>query len=1527
LPPAPPEEIWRSWLLVQLAAAIATLGALLSAHCALRRYRVRCRHLAILFDPVFGTCPQATTVHGDCHGEPGLCTWSLVSKFIIAEGIRDLLPPGDLEGARHRAASISQRLRLQQGASAREPTEPAEPTKPAEAFHTRRRPAQQEGVPSASAAASTMPELSPCPPLLPQLDIRIADLDNDDFGAPEGREQYRFQTASPRGPGPVQEATGRTRLPPLRVTAQRRGASNGTYTQLDGDTQNQQDGSKARRARSRRRAQSPEDGDRARTPPVREAPSRSHKPSPPTECEGLLTASGGASGGEERTEAGRTIDPKMKVRQTVPEVEERKTVPHSRNARLYHTVVALEKDDASALEKDDASALLCGVKDASALEKAPHRPPSKPPVIPKGRRASRASCDDIPNTEQGAYVEEVLRLAAASEWKAGHSPQGRSDRGWGQGGDQDHAETPRRSLALLRRMLEVEPTERAYQVEEKVGWSVQKPLSSHGSGGEEVQAARAKTSGGRRAEAILRQQIAPKGRSPPLEPEQGIDVKPDKELGEQGAQPTPKQRSPFGSRRGSIFKTNPIGDEDGIAEVAAPIEAMWESSRKGKRSQSLAQQGGYCPPWLEDASGGTWEDVHGSARAFHRTTTRNVELGRRRAWQVARRLSPEARADTHYAMCGAGYDWCGAELRRGLEGRTDLHWGSAAWGRASALGRQSVTLRVAQGLMRAVAAQKLRRLAIRCRAHARMVWLWRRVQEKQRTGVLLSAVGLPRSVLSDCMPFLAARKPSVRKRRKAGVEGSLRRAMTQDVDDKSRKSARKSWVQRLSFGRILGTTLVFAFLDHHRLVAPSFLQQHLQLAKEKTWDMARPWSFELMLAVMVELVKWPSWARQHKDLWNLLYLQEAGGGLQPSFQLANAVHGSMPFNVQSFPNLYRYFNTCILPGDAGLTTRQLRSAFKLDEKCESAHVGWQRAWASACAMSKASLVRCTCLCSPFVDLGELHRQRRQLLQRAHSAIDDNQSVVNSTEGLKDVAMQVVQQFYHMNQSSRKMIPEHTKAASPDLPRETTGWRAALLAAWERHPWGAILRADWAARPYSASQRVMGLCVSWLLMLGAAALAAYYRGAQHCAAVRKFLGCDLELHLPWKDAITGWTPPFQECLGAGSCLELYSRHLCASHGTCPEPFRFFGTSSWTEQLQGRLGEAALTALLLALLPLLARDTWLGGALRQSAARQEQRSWGGLGSVREEWKRPCWHAMYVCVTGIVDGCAELAVTVHDRWYFWWSTEQQGRSPWGVFQELQAAQALRDLRRQGLPLFPAGRGPWRPAEAMFWGDWAFLLWNMCVLVVAFWLVINFGVWVNYLSGRAGEKWTIITWVMAIAMDGVVSPVCSMGLVVGRHLLTCRRAEQPKADWRLSACRCSTAVMNMAGWIGGVIRRGSRHGAAKYFMEPSEKHASAAKSGTDTGTVVQTFVPDQDKGEADRESERKKKRGTRRQKIDKEAREEAAGGGQVSVIGGVVTPLRTSSIARSKIPWRESGTSHKPLELERKRNPKENLVDAPDR
>ncbi|KAK3247668.1 hypothetical protein CYMTET_42839, partial [Cymbomonas tetramitiformis] len=330
--------------------------------------------------------------------------------------------------------------------------------------------------------------------------------------------------------------------------------------------------------------------------------------------------------------------------------------------------------------------------------------------------------------------------------------------------------------------------------------------------------------------------------------------------------------------------------------------------------------------------------------------------------------------------------------------------------------------------------------------------------------------------------------------------------------------------------------------------------------------------------------------------------------------------------------------------------------------------------------------------------------------------------------------------------SAEVEDEEDLAASELKSRQDAAWRQRfrnlLWAALRRHPWAGPLLTGWDASPHSAARQVVTLTATWVAMLALAATVQYHHGASICKAARSSFGCDPQSN--------GYLViPFETCMGASSCFELYSRHLCDVHGTCPEEMKrvvLFGSQWW---------EAMWSAAALCSIPLLARD--LPAALppppvppRVSAACVAAAA--GVGSVG-------WRLGRLLLAPLRWGRRRIAAWRLQS-QFWWQTCCLGRSAWAVFQEMEAAQALLDLRHasgRSMPA-PTEMSQWRAAEPLSPGA--------ITSVIFTWATAG----VRLASRDPGEIWVIITWALAVMLDGFISPIVSMISITVYHCARCK-------------------------------------------------------------------------------------------------------------------------------------------------------------
>ncbi|KAK3272969.1 hypothetical protein CYMTET_18760, partial [Cymbomonas tetramitiformis] len=248
---------------------------------------------------------------------------------------------------------------------------------------------------------------------------------------------------------------------------------------------------------------------------------------------------------------------------------------------------------------------------------------------------------------------------------------------------------------------------------------------------------------------------------------------------------------------------------------------------------------------------------------------------------------------------------------------------------------------------------------------------------------------------------------------------------------------------------------------------------------------------------------------------------------------------------------------------------------------------------------------------------------------------------------------------------------------------------------------------------------------------------------------------------------GGAERMHECAGEATCADVYSRHLCTVHDSCLESFDLASGPDWET--------AALTALGLTLFPLVLRDLPalldVGFFQRVLPTDFFQRSSMYFEALQMQ---------IGCAVGVV---ARAACGLWRRgpraWYaqgfLQWQTRVRRRSAFTGYQELEGAEALRDVRRPKEPLSVAKQSSdhnavKRCAELLTLNDLAFYTRSAAISSLSLWLCVHFGTWVHYLGGRSGENWVIFTFILAILMDGAISPIVTYGIWFCRHLCVCR-------------------------------------------------------------------------------------------------------------------------------------------------------------
>ncbi|KAK3252419.1 hypothetical protein CYMTET_38278, partial [Cymbomonas tetramitiformis] len=816
------------------------------------------------------------------------------------------------------------------------------------------------------------------------------------------------------------------------------------------------------------------------------------------------------------------------------------------------------------------------------------------------------------------------------------------------------------------------------------------------------------------------------------------------------------------------------------------------SVRTGPRlSRWIAFEGPVAPPW----------SAQSRVRAHRAAAPSKGSLGAECAKRVAERLGRKARGQVAMAGAHLAFNWRHVVLVGSKLTRKPM---------VTERKRQRKVSKVVENFLRT----RWRRLVIRLVAYARMVWLWRRLQEDRRAESLSQRLGLPIMQLRNYLPFAGCPGEA---RGNAGPKESAtlvpaRGALAMVPVDEASQQDRAEWQEREEAGTqagdagellgedfgwpansvecLVGTAAVLAFLHHHQLVERAFLQRLVELAARRAWGAPSGRSFRCYGALMAGLLAWPGGCTHEAfaTLWNLRCLQSSDGGYGPSPSLGRTVYGKFAAKEEE---MLRSSSTNMFGSLTGFVG-------KLSIVEERAHLGAiQRVWASLCVRAMwQQRMPCGCLLSsPHRSTYQSHRRRvlgplnrylkavpqpNQLQDqlRALWASSPGETRSRVPEGdhvgmlksftftmLDFVARQCIRYLAKLREHHAAKVairarqrsrirgffrmPSPRQTRGPSGPRGSGGrgyLRLLLQSEAERHPWMGLWRAAWPrGEGYPAHQRACALVTSWLVMLAGAVLLQYDRAARLCPHVRpapnSFLDC----------AVPG--VPFQGCDTGSSCKALYSEHLCAAHGTCADSF------AASAQLEHEWRRAALEALLLTLLPVLVRDfpASFGVHPAPQGGRYSTVTRSGLTRIA------------VALEAVMQHGVHWGLAVPTRWRFWWQTSVQRRSPWAAFQELEMEEGMRTLRRSAGRTLCAEMSVCRAAEFPGLWDVGFYIWNGTLSAAAVWVVVQYGLWIQYLSGESGEQWTYVIWAISILMDGIVSAVVTDILKCLRHFVLC--------------------------------------------------------------------------------------------------------------------------------------------------------------
>eukprot|EP00854_Cymbomonas_tetramitiformis_P010488 gene10488-12405_t len=595
----------------------------------------------------------------------------------------------------------------------------------------------------------------------------------------------------------------------------------------------------------------------------------------------------------------------------------------------------------------------------------------------------------------------------------------------------------------------------------------------------------------------------------------------------------------------------------------------WKSSVLGIRLHSedkpklvTVLRAMWCPPWSAAST------VSTATRTAAVPSREKVQQSEKVAWHVVELLTVSQCAAALQARADAGVSGPDSMLERRVSEKPECRQHD----RRVAVFRDTARAAGARPRRGNIASRR-RVLAIRIWAFARMTWVWRALQESRRNVRLLDAMGLPRQLLLEALPFS-----------EIGGHSAARKQV------------------KMAKGRL-------------NELGAAFLEDQLRESRLRWWNTNQQLDFFDYVALMVDMLAWPAgWQTGDLDnfaTWNLSYLHCDSGQMEPGSTLARSIFGAALAKGEA--NLLALVDQTSLPWEPGVNQRatlDLLRQLQVSRAKSSLGADVQNVWATMCSAAKCMELPCTCMAvTPNSNCGELILLCRHIVKGARSYVDsasiraaslkmaDLESDTSFCHGeaprpavyLPDMPemrtygleypenlvtmWHVAERLLRLTSATERMMwsahgsksrgAAFIKVAGPirrflRIALAHFGGRRRLNlllgAALRRHPWASPLLTTWDATPNSVAHQLTALTASWVAMLAASATVCYYRGAHVCADLKSYLGCDA--------VVDGrWGVPFQSCMGAGSCAELYSRHLCGSHGTCPEEFTAPAGEDW------------------------------------------------------------------------------------------------------------------------------------------------------------------------------------------------------------------------------------------------------------------------------------------------------------------------------------------------------------------------------
>ncbi|KAK3286035.1 hypothetical protein CYMTET_6381 [Cymbomonas tetramitiformis] len=464
------------------------------------------------------------------------------------------------------------------------------------------------------------------------------------------------------------------------------------------------------------------------------------------------------------------------------------------------------------------------------------------------------------------------------------------------------------------------------------------------------------------------------------------------------------------------------------------------------------------------------------------------------------------------------------------------------------------------------------RLRTRLRAAIVMIQILQRIQDLKHSQHLCSLLNLTLTAMQLRIPVLELRlmyekgnlaaydeelvaKNGVKKRwkkvsmlTKLAHQTSLKQEsnMKQDnaattpmpvISMKTAATSEKNSDDTFSVERMLGTTVVMAYLEVTRTVKPKQMQQQrLMEFKAGMYDKYLS-AFRVMMSTIHKTSGW----YYRTLMWNIIFLQKPNGSFDISPSLATVL-----FAGDSSPILV---NPTKLLDDHHL---RMSTPARLMEACDEADEAYTL-WATLCVIERLKklpfvwVINPTAIPEERCTVASLAREyiNTQLTQERATFVRDLQreakEAVDGWISQRILAVKGLRWQVQMAKSAMVIHQENTLFATPKLSSKEQ-WDLRIqqfkklgMAALRNHPWCkiAVVKKD---EVYTRAQRILNQCNGILLMLMCCLWFYYSKAATCCQEFRTRIGCVADTTV--------------ECLGHSACYTLMASEPYSCEGfTC------------------------------------------------------------------------------------------------------------------------------------------------------------------------------------------------------------------------------------------------------------------------------------------------------------------------------------------------------------------------------------------